>query len=134
MGPVATASMEMVLADLKLSKTGGGIFCGIYTAEGKMIGIIDYVPNHYRGEPEAAYLELLMIAASYRNQGIGRAVVEAVEEEICKTGRVKVIHSGVQVNNPQAIRFWQRNEYRIVSAPKLQADQTTAMDLRKDVG
>lgn len=134
LGPVPTASMEMVLADIGLSRTEGGIFCGIYTAEGKMIGVIDYVRSHYRGDPGSAYLELLMIAAPYRNQGIGRAVVEVVEADICEGGCVKVIYSGVQVNNPQAIRFWQGNGYRIVSEPTLQPDQTTAMDLRKDVG
>jgi hypothetical protein len=27
----------------------GGLFCGIYTANGKMIGIVDYVPNPFKG-------------------------------------------------------------------------------------
>ena len=133
LGPVATASMEMVLKDLELSKEEGGIFCGIYRADGKIIGVVDYVPNHYQGNPQAAYLSLLMIASPFRNQGIGKAVVEAVEHEIRKDARVTVIISGVQVNNPRAIKFWQRNGYRIASEPKLYPDQTTAVDLRKDI-
>ena len=132
LGPVPTASMEMVLKDIEISKAEGGFFCGIYTADGKMIGIIDYVPGNYRGEPHAAFLELLMIAAPFRKQGIGNAVVEAVENEIRKDAKVNTILSGVQVNNPQAVRFWERNGYRIVSEPKLHPDQTTAVDLRKD--
>jgi ribosomal protein S18 acetylase RimI-like enzyme len=60
-------------------------------------------------------------------------VVEAVEKEIRKEPGITVIHSGVQVNNPQAIKFWQRRGYRIVSGPKLHPDQTTAFDLRKDL-
>ena len=36
-----TASMEMVLKDIEISKAGGGVFCGIYTDNGKMIGVID---------------------------------------------------------------------------------------------
>jgi ribosomal protein S18 acetylase RimI-like enzyme len=133
LGPVATASMEMVLKDLEISKNDGGIFCGIYTADGKMVGVVDYVPHHYHDNPRAAYLALLMIASSFRSQGIGKAVVDAVENEIRKDAQVNVIFSGVQVNNPRAVRFWQRNGYRIVSEPKLHPDQTTAVDLQKDI-
>lgn len=133
LGPVPTASMEMVLKDIEISKAEGGVFCGIYTTDRKMIGVIDYVLSSYKGDVHTAFLELLMIAAPYRKQGIGKAVVEAFEDEIRKNAQVTVILSGVQVNNPQAIRFWQRNGYRIVSEPKLHADQTTAVDLRKDI-
>jgi ribosomal protein S18 acetylase RimI-like enzyme len=133
LGPVASASLEMVLKDLEISREAGGIFCGIFNTHGRMIGVVDYVPNHWEGDPRAAFLELLMIAAPFRSQGIGAAVVEAVENEIRKDPGITVIHSGVQVNNPQAIRFWQRHGYRIVSGPKLYPDQTTAFDLRKDL-
>lgn len=133
LGPVATASMEMVLKDIEISRNEGGIFCGIYTTNGKMIGVVDYVPNNYQGNRQTAYLALLMIALPFRNQGIGKAIVDTVENEIKKDEQVTVIISGVQVNNPQAMRFWQRNGYRIVSGPKLYPDQTTAVDLRKDL-
>jgi ribosomal protein S18 acetylase RimI-like enzyme len=132
LGPVPTASMEMVLKDFEISKSEGGIFCGIYKTNEEMIGIIDYVPSHYKGDPSQAFLELLMIAAPFRKQGIGKAVVVAIENEIMKDAQVTVILSGVQTNNPQAMRFWQENGYSIVSEPKLYADQTTAVDLRKD--
>jgi len=133
LGPVATASMEMVLKDIEISKNEGGIFCGIYTADGKMIGVVDYVPNNYQGDPQAAFLSLLMIGVPFRNQGVGKAVVDAVENEIRKDAQITVILSGVQVNNPQAMRFWQRSGYHIVSEPKLYPDQTTAVDLRKEI-
>ena len=132
LGPVPTASMEMVLQDIELSKGYGGLFCGIYMG-GEMIGIIDYVPSNFEGDPYAAYLSLLMIAAPFRKQGIGKAVVEAIENEIKRNAQVDKILSGVQVNNPQAVQFWQRNGYRIVGEPKLYPDQTTAVDLRKDL-
>ncbi len=132
LGPVTTASMEMVLNDLKLSKEQGGIFCGIYALDGKMIGVLDYVPCNFEGNPHAAFLSLLMIAAPFRGQGIGAAVVEAVENEVRRDPQVTAMLSGVQVNNPQAIRFWQRHGYQIVSGPIRHPDQTTAFDLRKD--
>jgi ribosomal protein S18 acetylase RimI-like enzyme len=133
LGPVATASMEMVLSDLELSKSIGATFCGIHIPDGTMIGVLDYVPSGYQGNPQAAYLSLLMIAAPWRSQGIGDAVVAAVEAEIKKDASVTVILAGVQVNNPKAIRFWQRHGYRISSEPKLYPDGTTAVDLQKDI-
>ena len=133
LGPIATASMEMVLKDLEISKDEGGIFCGIYAPGGEMIGVIDYVPKDYQSDPHAAFLSLLMLASAYRDQGIGKAAVEAFEHEVTKDPQVSVIFAAVQVNNPRAVRFWQRNGYRIVSEPKLHPDQTIAVDLRKDI-
>jgi ribosomal protein S18 acetylase RimI-like enzyme len=133
LGPVATASMQMVLNDIALSKRENGIFCGIYDQKGEMIGIIDYVPSHYRGDPAMAYLELLMIAQPFRSQGIGNAVVDVIENEISRDPAVTAILAGVQVNNPGAIRFWQNHGYRIISGPELMPDQTTAYGLRKDI-
>lgn len=133
LGPVSTASMEMVLADIEISKGEGGAFCGIYNANGKMIGVIDYVLSNFEGEPETAFLSLLMIASPFRRLGIGEAVVEAIEKEIKKDPQVRTIRSGVQVNNPQAVKFWQRLGYRIVSGPKLMPDRTTVFGLLKDL-
>jgi cytidine deaminase len=133
LGPVATASMEMVLKDLEISRNEGGIFCGIYKADGKMIGVIDYVPSNFEGSLQTAYLSLLMIAPPFRKQGIGGTIVEAIENEIKKDRGIRTIRAGVQVNNPQAIWFWQRNGYQIASGPKLMPDQTTVFDLRKDL-
>ena len=133
LGPVPTASMGMVLQDIELSKGYGGLFCGIYTSAGEMIGIIDYVPSNYEGDPHAAYLSLLMIAAPFRKQGIGKAVVAAIENEIKRNAQVDKILSGAQVDNLQAVRFWQRNGYRIVGEPKVYPGQLKGFDLRKDV-
>jgi ribosomal protein S18 acetylase RimI-like enzyme len=132
LGPVPTASMEMVRKDMEISEGYGGLFCGIYKANGEMVGIVDYVPSNFEGDPRAAFLSLLMIAAPFRKLGIGKAVVEAIEAEVKKDPMVSTILSGVQVNNPQAIRFWQRNGFRIISGPELMPDQTTVFGLRKD--
>jgi ribosomal protein S18 acetylase RimI-like enzyme len=131
--PVPVASMEMVLKDIEISQGGGGLFCGIFTSAGEMIGVIDYVPANYEGDPSHAYLSLLMLAAPWRNMGIGRQVVDIIENEIMKDPRVTAILAGVQVNNPLAVKFWQRQGYRIVSGPKLLNDQTMVYDLRKDI-
>ncbi len=132
LGPQPTASMEMVLQDVAISQREGGIFCGIYGADGTMLGIVDYVPGKFEGDPHAAYLSLLMIGAPYRKQGLGRAVVELIENEIRRDAFVTTILSAVQVNNPAAIRFWQENGYRISGPAELQADQTITYPLQKD--
>lgn len=134
LGPVPVASMEMVLQDLEVSRHEGGIFCGIYGAASyQMIGVVDYVPHNFEGNPHHAFLSLLMIAAPFRQQRVGEAVVEAIEHEIRKDTQVTAILSGVQVNNPQAVKFWQKRGYRIVSGPTLRPDQTTVFGLRKDL-
>jgi ribosomal protein S18 acetylase RimI-like enzyme len=133
LGPVPVASMEMVRKDIELSQQEQGRFCGIYAQDRSMIGVIDYVPHNYAGNPQHAFLSLLMIAASFRQQGIGKAVVEAIEAEIKKDDRVTAILAGVQVNNPEAIQFWQRRGYRIVGGPERMPDQTTVFHLRKDL-
>ena len=133
LGPIPAASMEMVLQDIEYSRRKGGVFCGIYTADQKMMGVVDYVPCNFEGDPHVAYLSLLMIAASFREQGIGTAVVEAIENEIRNGAQVTAILSGVQVNNPRAVRFWQRYGYRVITGPELRDDQTTVFGLRKDL-
>lgn len=132
LGPEPTASMEMVLKDVEVSQREGGVFCGIFTADGKMIGVVDYVPRNFEGKPNIAFFSLLMIAVSFRKQGIGKAIVQLIENEIKKDAQITAILSAVQVNNPQALRFWQKNGYCIVDGPEFQPDQTTTYRLQKD--
>lgn len=133
LGPVAQASMSMVLADLELSRQEHGCFCGIFTPAGEMPGILDFVPSGWQGNPSLAFLSLLMIARPFRGQGIGEAVVAALEAHLRLDPNVRGIDSGVQVNNPRAIKFWQSQGYRIVSGPIDHTDGTTAFDLRKEL-
>jgi ribosomal protein S18 acetylase RimI-like enzyme len=132
LGPEPTASMTMVLKDIEISHREGGVFCGIYTEDGRMIGVVDFVPGNFEGDPHIAFLSLLMIAPSFRKQGIGRTIVELIENQIRKDAQVTAILSAVQVNSPQALQFWQKNGYRIVGGPELQPDQTTTFRLQKE--
>ncbi|MBN1372747.1 MAG: GNAT family N-acetyltransferase [Anaerolineaceae bacterium] len=134
LGPVAVASPEMVQADLYLSQEEGCTFCGIYDrVTGEMMGIVDFSNSGFESDPTLAFLSLLMIAAPFRGHGLGEAVVQAVESEIRRVGRARAIESGVQVNNPGGVHFWQRMGYRIVSGPTLMPDGTTVYRLWKDL-
>ncbi|MEQ8226047.1 MAG: GNAT family N-acetyltransferase, partial [Candidatus Eremiobacterota bacterium] len=132
LGPVPYASMEMVLEDINHSQKEGGIFCGIYK-EGHMVGIIDFISCNYNGQPDKAFISLLMIGEKHRRKGLGREVVRAIEEEISRNKDVKTILSGVQVNNKKAIKFWTDLNYKITGEPQLQADKTTTFDLIKEL-
>jgi ribosomal protein S18 acetylase RimI-like enzyme len=132
LGPKPTASMQMVLEDIEISQRAKGIFCGIFAGEDGMIGVVDFVPSNFEGNPHIAFFSLLMIAPNFRNQGIGTTIVELIENEIRKDAQVTAILSAVQANNPKGLRFWQKNGYRIVGEPELQPDHTTTFRLQKD--
>ncbi len=133
LGPRPKASMEMVLADVQLSRDQAGVFCGIFDRHEQLMGVLDYVPMGFQGVGEDAFIELLMIAQPYRNRGLGAAVVDWLERAAAANPDVSRIRAGVQVNNPDGRRFWERMGYRVVSAPKLHPDQTTAVDLLKEL-
>lgn len=133
LGPQPRASTKMVLDDIAHSKAENGDFCGIYNADGVMMGILDVIPRGFEGNARHAFISLLMIAAPFRNAGLGTQVIRALEREIVKDDQIEAILSGVQVNNPAAIRFWQNNGYLKISGPERLPDQTVAFRLRKPV-
>ena len=132
LGPIATASKEMVLDDLNISKNEGGIYCGIFL-QGEMVGVIDFVLSHFESDPRHAYISLLMISVNDRCHGIGKDAVRAVEAEILKNTSINTIYAGVQTNNVKAITFWERMGYKIVSEPQLMPDTTITYKLQKDI-
>jgi len=132
LGPERTASMAMVLKDIEISRGEGGIFCGVYAADEEMIGVVSLVPNNFKGDPHVAFLSLLMVAGSFRKQGIGTKIVELIENQIRKDAQVTTILTAVQVSNLIGLQFWQKNGYHIVGEPEEQPDQTTTFRLQKD--
>ncbi len=133
LGPQPTASAEMVRSDLDHSRAAGGRFCAIRDVTGTMVGVVDFIPAGFEGDPRCAFISLLMIAAPFRSRGIGRCVVSEVEAHILRNPKISTIRSAVQTNNPAALRFWQRCGYRIAGNPQRQPDQTTTVPLQKDV-
>lgn len=134
LGPEPRASMSMVEADITASQNEGSIFCGVFLDRGDMVGIVEFLPRDYEGNPARAFLGLLMIAACFRSTGLGAKVVEVVEAHIKQDAAITHIQSAVQVNNPRGITFWERMGYRIVSEPQLQPDTTITYLLCKKLG
>ena len=133
LGPEPRASRAMVEADMRLSRQNGGCFCGIYAAQGLMLGVVDYIQSGFDGQPGMAYIQLLMIALPYSNLGIGGRVVADIERQVRQMPQVKKIGASVQVNNPRAIRFWKRHGYAIIGGPEKRPDSTVVFHLLKSL-
>jgi ribosomal protein S18 acetylase RimI-like enzyme len=132
LGPQPHASPEMVQADLDLSQSIGSLFYGIYAVpSGELMGVADYLLSGYEGNPQHAFLELLMIARPFRNHGLGRRVAAQIEAHVRQNPRVKAIRAGVQDTNLAAIRFWQRCGYNIIGPVEHFPDQTSGYPTEK---
>jgi ribosomal protein S18 acetylase RimI-like enzyme len=130
LGPVATASPEMVAVDVKHSKGSGGIFCGIWNDAGKQAGVLDFIPEY---APKTAFLSLLMIARSHRHAGLGTAVLRGLESHLKNVYSTELIESGVQVNNLDGIRFWKSRGFKIDDHAERLEDGTTACRMSKSI-
>ena len=132
LGPNPHASLEMVAADRNLSRSQGGEFCGLFAEDGALLGILDFVRAGFEGNPACGFLELLMIAAPQRGAGLGAQALAWLEAELRVAG-VTRLRAGVQVNNPGAVRFWQRMGFRITGPAELLGDGTTCVPLEKEI-
>ncbi|HMN62099.1 MAG TPA: GNAT family N-acetyltransferase [Anaerolinea sp.] len=129
LGPQPFASREMVLADLAHSRENGGVFYGIFPG-GRLAGVPDLTESGWLGAPHCACLSLLMIAREQRGLGLGARVLADVEARLRRQGVTRIC-GGVQVNNPQAVRFWQAHGFEISLQARLQEDGTTTCDIEK---
>jgi ribosomal protein S18 acetylase RimI-like enzyme len=132
LGPVSNASLDMVITDIEEAKAESGVYCGIFSGK-KMIGVVSYVPSRFEFRPVDTFILLLMITPPYRRKGIGTEILSMVEKEMRSKGRVRSIKCGVQVNNPDATKFWQKHGYQITGGPELRPDKTTVYHLRKEI-
>jgi ribosomal protein S18 acetylase RimI-like enzyme len=132
LGPVAKASMNMVLQDIRETKAERGIFCRVLSGT-QMIGVVSYIPSSFEFRPVDAFILLLMLIPSHRSKGAGSTIVDRIEKECQSHGKVRSICCGVQVNNPAAIRFWEKKGYYKYAGPELRPDKTTVYRLRKDI-
>jgi len=130
LGPIAEASLDMVLSDLQHSAAEHGNFCGIYLND-RLIGVVDWIPMM----PAEAYafINLLMIAREHRRKGIGYRVLQCIESLILADPAVKGIKTAVQINNEPARYFWNRQGYTVIADPIQNEDETTVVILRKQV-
>ena len=58
LGPEARASLEMVKQDIAGSQQQGGLYCGLFDLSGRLMGVLDYIPAGFQGDPAQVFLEL----------------------------------------------------------------------------
>jgi len=133
LGPDPVASLALVQQDFESSQREGGRYCGICSSDGPVIGVVDFIPEIFEGNPQNAFISLLMISAPYRQGDIGEQIIRWIEAKIKTDSQVTTIFSTVQVNNPGALRFWQKNSYQIISGLEVQADSTGTYRLQRDI-
>ena len=126
LGSIAPIDDAMVQTDLDISQRSRGIFLGIWLPDGVLAGVADYIPAGFEGMAECAFIELLMIGRPWRGRGLGAAVLKWIEQRVWKAAEVTALRIGVQVNNPQAINFWEAHGFSRIGGPTLQPDGTVA--------
>jgi ribosomal protein S18 acetylase RimI-like enzyme len=131
LGSDPEATLEMVKNDFERCQKDSGVFCSI-KIDNKLVGVLDFISAGYQQEAHTAYVELLMIASDYRDQGLGSQVLERLEEML-RAWHIYAVLCDVQINNPGGLHFWQQHGYSIAGGPELQNDQTVVYHLRKNL-
>ncbi len=120
--PLTPVTLDNVEVDMECALEDGGQYYGIFHPTGPLVGIISYIPARNPDSPGSATITKLFLAASYRQEGLGEAVVRAIEMELRREPELRKVLVGVQSKNAYALQFWKVNGYELTSgAPFLPA-------------
>ena len=128
LGPVPVASLGMIQKDRADSRRQGGQYCAIRNGQDVLVGVIDFAVTE---RTNSCFLELLMIAAPWRNKGYGRTVVTCLDQYLKRSYGIQRMNAAVQTNNPKGIRFWKRLGYDVSNEPRDQPDGTVTYEMTK---
>ena len=120
-----TPPAQVAAADFAGALGDGGCFCLLEQA-GQPAGVLDFSPYAAPGE---AHLNLLMLAAPYRSQGLGQAAFRWLEHELRLLPGLRRLRADVQTNNLRAQVFWQRMGFEVAGSAVLQPDGATTLPL-----
>ena len=124
--------LEMVEEDAAKAANHGATFAGLFLREsGQMIGVVDYVPSGYGGQPNRAWIALLLIAEPYQRQGYGTEAYRLIEETVFADSDVQTLGLGVLVNNGPALGFWRAMGYERVGSTVQDRDGRDVVMLQK---
>lgn len=104
--------------------------------QGRLIAAIGYLPyDHrfgqldYQGQRRVVEVVRLFVLPGYRRHGLAAALVEALGQHAVAAG-VECLYLHTHPFLPGAIRFWERQGFRIVDVEADPLWQTTHMDRR----
>jgi GNAT superfamily N-acetyltransferase len=124
LGSTAPIDGAMVQTDLEISQRNRGIFLCIWLPDGVLAGVADYIPAGFEGMAHCAFVELLMIGRPWRGRGLGAAVLKWIEQRVWAAPEITILRLGVQVNNPQGIKFWEAHGFSRIGGPTPNPDGT----------
>lgn len=132
LNPLApSADAAMIQRDLTTTAAEGGYYCAVQAPGGELLGVVDFIPRGFQEQPQQAFLELLMLPADRRGQGLGARVLACVEDALRIDPQVTALLAGCQVNNPRGLRFWLRQGFEMITEAETQPDGTVCVLLRK---
>jgi ribosomal protein S18 acetylase RimI-like enzyme len=102
--PAGAGAAEQLLADAEADAMRG-VFLLAPPAGGAPVGVLDLYLHH--PEPGVAHVGLLLLRQAFRGRGLGRELVEALEETLGKSG-FSALRLSVGDENPGARDFWER--------------------------
>lgn len=120
-----TLPEQAAIADFSHSVVNHTWFC-LLEWEGQPVGVLDFSGGEV---PNEAHLNLLMLSAPYRSQGVGLAAFQWLKDNLRLVPGLRRLRADVQVNNPRALAFWQRLGFQVSGPPALQPDGTTTLPL-----
>jgi RimJ/RimL family protein N-acetyltransferase len=133
--PANSIGPEMVEEDAALAANHGATLAGLFLRESnQMIGVADYVPSGYGGQPDRAWIALLLIAEPYQRQGYGTEAYRLIEEAVFADPDVQTLGLGVLVNNGPALGFWQAMGHQRVGSTVPDKDGREVVILQKHRG
>jgi ribosomal protein S18 acetylase RimI-like enzyme len=98
----------------------------------EVAGVLGYYVGY--PQPDGLYVSQLFLRPRWQGMGLGREVVDALEQQAAAAG-VREIRLGVDPDNWGALRFWVRVGYdrivRLVEVPELGAKGPPRFELRK---
>jgi len=121
--PPGAAAPEDLLTDLPPDSSLSDKYVLGVMAGDRLVGVFDI----QLGYPNAdtAFIGLFVLDPAERNQGQGADAYGRVEAWLSKVG-IGQIHLGVQMNNPDGRRFWERQGFTFLrDAPLTDADDPT---------
>ena len=84
---------------------------GLYNHERNLVGVLDVLKNYpFQND---WWIGLMLIDPDYRNQGLGRQIVQSFMDWV-RLQRVKRIYLGVVECNDKAFKFWQSVGFTVV--------------------
>jgi RimJ/RimL family protein N-acetyltransferase len=111
-------SLAMARSDIEAASLRGSEFVGLFErTSNELIGVADFVPKNFRGQPDYAWLNVLLIRQSNRRQGYGTEAYRVIEEYIFDDPVVTRIGQALLPQFEPSLRFAEQMGFERAGGP-----------------